>query len=157
MPGVKKIVNKKNKSSETSIAMPPGRVMAVPPGQTKRILELDEPSLVGVTRHKAKTAAATDHQESPLRMVFEISLQMSDEFLLRDEERTPRMDERGTYSLDERGTICIDETVPVHTDLSPVTPSMDTNVVTTEEEHQLVLRSGKFTFPILSFTSAFSK
>ena len=41
-PGVKKIVSKKNKSSETSAAMPPGRVMAPAPGQKKRILEPDE-------------------------------------------------------------------------------------------------------------------
>ena len=75
--------------------------MAVPPGQTKRILEPDEPAPVRVTRQKAKMAAATDHQESPLRMVSESSLQMSDEFLPMDEESTPRMDESGTDSLDE--------------------------------------------------------
>ena len=45
-PGVKNTVSKKRKSSETSAAMPPGRVMVVPPGQTKRILEPDEPALV---------------------------------------------------------------------------------------------------------------
>jgi hypothetical protein len=54
-PGVKKIVNKKTvskkrKSSETSAAMPPGRVMAPPPGQTKRILEPNEPAPDRVTR-----------------------------------------------------------------------------------------------------------
>ncbi|KAE8793318.1 hypothetical protein D1007_32019 [Hordeum vulgare] len=59
---VKKALNtasKKRKSSEASVAMPPGRVMAPPPGQTKRILEPDEPDRV--TRQKATMAAATDH------------------------------------------------------------------------------------------------
>ncbi|KAE8798673.1 hypothetical protein D1007_26026 [Hordeum vulgare] len=68
-PGVKKIANKKRKSSETSAAMPPGRVMAPPPGQTKRILEPDEPAPNRVTRQKAKMAAATDHQERMLSSV----------------------------------------------------------------------------------------
>ncbi|KAE8771330.1 hypothetical protein D1007_56811 [Hordeum vulgare] len=74
-----KTANKKRKSSEASAAMPPGRVMAPPRGQTKRILELDEPD--GVTRQKATMAAATDHQESPLGMDFESSVEMRDEFL----------------------------------------------------------------------------
>src|SRR3989337_948296 len=98
-PGVKKTVNKKTvskkrKSSETSTAMPLGRVMAPPPGQTKRILEPDEPAPDRVTRQKAKMAAAMDHQESPLRMDSESSVQMGDEFPPMDEETTLRMDER---------------------------------------------------------------
>ncbi|KAE8816674.1 hypothetical protein D1007_05687 [Hordeum vulgare] len=76
--GVKKTSNKKRKSSEASAAMPPGRVMAPPPRQTKRILEPDEPDRV--TRQKATMAAATDHQESPLGMDFESSVEMRDEF-----------------------------------------------------------------------------
>ncbi|KAE8766986.1 hypothetical protein D1007_61715 [Hordeum vulgare] len=47
--------------------------------QTKRILEPDEPDRV--TRQKATMAAATDHQESPLGMDFESSVEMRDEFL----------------------------------------------------------------------------
>ncbi|KAE8812851.1 hypothetical protein D1007_10180 [Hordeum vulgare] len=74
-----KTANKKRKSSEASAAMPPGRVMAPPPGQTKRILEPDEPDRV--RRQKATMAAATDHQESPLGMDFESSAEMRDEFL----------------------------------------------------------------------------
>ncbi|KAE8797622.1 hypothetical protein D1007_27089 [Hordeum vulgare] len=70
---------KKRKSSEASAAMPPGRVMAPPPGQTKRILEPDEPDRV--TRQKATMAAATDHQESPLGMDFESLVEMCGEFL----------------------------------------------------------------------------
>ncbi|KAE8812560.1 hypothetical protein D1007_10486 [Hordeum vulgare] len=58
-PGVKKTTNEKRKSSEASAAMLPGRVMAPPPGQKKRILEPDEPNRV--TRQKATMAAATDH------------------------------------------------------------------------------------------------
>ncbi|KAE8811645.1 hypothetical protein D1007_11432 [Hordeum vulgare] len=57
-----KTASKKRKSSEASAAMPPGRVMAPPPGQTKRILEPDGPDRV--TRQKATMAATTDHQES---------------------------------------------------------------------------------------------
>ncbi|KAE8797416.1 hypothetical protein D1007_27390 [Hordeum vulgare] len=74
-----KTTSKKRKSSEASAAMPPGRVMAPPPGQTKRILEPDERDRV--TRQKATMAAATDHQEIPLGMDFESSMEMRDEFL----------------------------------------------------------------------------
>ncbi|KAE8777736.1 hypothetical protein D1007_49449 [Hordeum vulgare] len=49
-----KTASKKRKSSEASAAMPPGRVMAPPPRQTKRILEPDEPDRV--TRQKATMA-----------------------------------------------------------------------------------------------------
>ncbi|KAE8785691.1 hypothetical protein D1007_40596 [Hordeum vulgare] len=58
-PVVKKTAIKKRKSLEASAAMPPGRVMAPPPGQTKRILEPHEPDRV--TRQKATMAVATDH------------------------------------------------------------------------------------------------
>ncbi|KAE8778794.1 hypothetical protein D1007_48302 [Hordeum vulgare] len=78
-PGVKKTASKKRKSSEASVAMPPRRVMAPPPGQTKKILEPDEPDRV--TRQKATMAAATDHQESPLGMDFESLVEMRYEFL----------------------------------------------------------------------------
>ncbi|KAE8788497.1 hypothetical protein D1007_37420 [Hordeum vulgare] len=74
-----KTASKKRKNSEASAAMPPGRVMAPPPGQTKRILEPNEPDRV--TRLKATMAAATDNQESPLGMDFESSVEMHDEFL----------------------------------------------------------------------------
>ncbi|KAE8818866.1 hypothetical protein D1007_03252 [Hordeum vulgare] len=73
-----KEASKKRKSSEASAAMPPGRVMAPPLGQTKRILEPDEPDRV--TRQKATMASATDHQESPLGMDFE-SFETKLEFL----------------------------------------------------------------------------
>ncbi|XBI11737.1 hypothetical protein VPH35_138732 [Triticum aestivum] len=91
-PGVKKTVSKKKKSSETSVAMPPGRVMAPAPGQKKRILEPDEPAPDRVTRHKAKMATATHHQESLLRMDSETSVQMGDELPPMDEGTTLRMD-----------------------------------------------------------------
>ncbi|KAE8777704.1 hypothetical protein D1007_49515 [Hordeum vulgare] len=58
-PGVKKTARKNRKSSEASAAMPPRRVMAPPPGQTKRILQPDEPDRV--TRQKATMAATADH------------------------------------------------------------------------------------------------
>src|SRR4051812_18492874 len=148
-PGVKKTVSKKNKSSKTSAAMPPGRVMAPAPGQKKRILEPDEPALDRVTRQKARMATATDHQESMLRMDSQTLVQTGDEL--------PPMDEGTTLSMDGSGTICIDEAGTVHTDLSPVAPSIDRNAVINEEEQQLVLQSGKLTFAMLSFTSAFSK
>ncbi|KAE8816498.1 hypothetical protein D1007_05828 [Hordeum vulgare] len=134
--GVKKTANKKRKSLEASAAMPPGRVMAPPRGQTKRILEPDEPDTV--TRQKETMAAATDHQESPLGMDFESSVEMRDEF--------PPMDEETTLCMDGSGTVCLRLT---HGALS-----IDKNDVISEEEHQLVLQPGKFTF---SFTSAFCK
>ncbi|KAE8785500.1 hypothetical protein D1007_40850 [Hordeum vulgare] len=71
-----KTASKKRKSSEASAAMPPGRVMAPPPEQTKRILEPDEPDRI--TRQKATMAAPTDHQESPVGMDFESSVEMRD-------------------------------------------------------------------------------
>ncbi|KAE8783773.1 hypothetical protein D1007_42754 [Hordeum vulgare] len=132
-PGVKKTANKKRKSSEASAAMPPGRVMAPPPGQTKRILEPDE--LDRVTRQKATMAAETDHQESPLGMDFESSVEMRDEF--------PPMDEETTLCMDESGTVCLR--------LRRGAPSIDRNDVVSEEEQHLVLQPGKFTF---SFTNA---
>ncbi|KAE8792339.1 hypothetical protein D1007_33125 [Hordeum vulgare] len=105
--GVKKTASKNRKSSEASAAMPPGRVKAPPPGQTKRILELDEPDRV--TRHKATMAAATDHQESPLGMDFESSVEMRDEFSLMDEETTLCMDESDTMCVPlRRGAPSID-------------------------------------------------
>ncbi|KAE8775511.1 hypothetical protein D1007_51989 [Hordeum vulgare] len=95
--GVKKTTSKNRKSSEASAAMPPGRVMAPPTGQTKRILEPDEPDRV--TRQKPTMAAATEHQESPLGMDFESSMEMRDEF-------SP-MDEETTLCMDESSTICV--------------------------------------------------
>ncbi|KAE8795962.1 hypothetical protein D1007_28993 [Hordeum vulgare] len=106
-PGVKKTASKNRKSSEASAAMPPGRVMAPPPGQTKRILEPDEPDRV--TRQKATMAAATDHQESPLGMDFEISMEMRDEFSPMDEETTLCMNESDTVCVRlRRGAPSID-------------------------------------------------
>ncbi|KAE8808058.1 hypothetical protein D1007_15617 [Hordeum vulgare] len=106
-PDVKKTTNKKRKSSEASAGMPPGRVMAPPPGQTMRILEPDEPDRV--TRQKATMAAATDHHESPLDMDFESSVEMCDEFSLMDEETTLCMDESGTVHVRlRRGAPSID-------------------------------------------------
>ncbi|XBH66593.1 hypothetical protein VPH35_095065 [Triticum aestivum] len=72
--------------------MPPGRVMAPAPGQQKRNLEPDEPAPDRVTRHKAKMATATNHQESLLRMDSETSVQMGDELPPMDEGTTLRMD-----------------------------------------------------------------
>ncbi|KAE8795796.1 hypothetical protein D1007_29235 [Hordeum vulgare] len=132
-PRIKKTDNKNRKSSEAYAAMPPGRVMAPPPGQIKRILEPDEPDRV--TRQKATMAAATDHQESPLGMDFESSMEMHDEF-------SP-MNEETTLCMDESGTVCIP--------LRCGAPSIDRNDVVNEEEQQLVLQPGKFTF---SFTNA---
>ena len=143
-PGVKKTVSKK-KSSETSAAMPPGRVMAPAPGQNKRILELDEPAHDRVTRQKAKMATATDHQESLLRVDSETSVQMGDDLRPMDEGTTLSMDGCGTVCLDEGGTIFIDEASTIHTDLGPDAPSIDRNAVINEEEQQLVLQSGKLT------------
>ncbi|KAE8766904.1 hypothetical protein D1007_61802 [Hordeum vulgare] len=73
-----KTASKKRKSSEASAAMPPGRVMAPRPGQTKRMLEPDEPDRV--TRQKATMGGAMDQQESPLGMDFESLVEMRDEF-----------------------------------------------------------------------------
>ncbi|KAF7053757.1 hypothetical protein CFC21_061602 [Triticum aestivum] len=111
--------------------------MAPLPGQTKRILEPDEPAPDRVTRQKAKMAAATEHQESLLCMDSETLVQMGDELPPMDRETTLRMDESGTVCLDEGGTI--------HTDLSPVAPSVNRNDVISEEEQQLVLQLAAMT------------
>ncbi|KAE8775619.1 hypothetical protein D1007_51848 [Hordeum vulgare] len=115
---VKKTASKKRKSSKTSHAMPPGRVMAPPPGQTKRILEPDEPAPDRVTRKKANMAAATDHQESLMCMDFESLVQMRDEF--------PPMDEETTLCMDDSGIVCLR--------LRRGAPSIDMSVVISEEE-----------------------
>ncbi|KAE8786605.1 hypothetical protein D1007_39514 [Hordeum vulgare] len=115
--------------------------MAPPPGQTKRILETDEPAPDRFTRQKATMAVATDHQESPLGMDFESSVEMCDEVLTMDGETT--------LCMDKSGTVCLC--------LRRGAPPIDRNVVISEEEQQLVLQPGKFTFAMLSFTSAFCK
>ncbi|KAE8801300.1 hypothetical protein D1007_23090 [Hordeum vulgare] len=61
---------------------------------------------------------------------------------MRDE--FPPMDEETTLCMDESGTICLR--------LKRAAPSIDRNVVISEEEQQLVLQPGKFTFAMLSFT-----
>ncbi|KAE8777760.1 hypothetical protein D1007_49431 [Hordeum vulgare] len=140
-PGVKKIASKKRKSSEASAAMPPGRVMAPPLGQTKRILEPHEPAPDRFTRQKETMAAVTDHQECSLGMDFGSSVEMRDEF--------PPVDEETTLCMDESDTVCLR--------LRHGVPSIDRNAVISEEEQHLVLQPDKFTFAMLSFTSAFCK
>ncbi|KAE8803138.1 hypothetical protein D1007_21041 [Hordeum vulgare] len=115
--------------------------MAQPPGQTKRILEPDKPAPDRVARQKASMAAVTDHQESPLCMDFQSLAQMRDE--------CPPMDEETTLCMDESGTVCLP--------LRRGAPSIDRNVVISEEEQQLVLQPGKFTFAILSFNAMTTK
>ncbi|KAE8820723.1 hypothetical protein D1007_01484 [Hordeum vulgare] len=66
---------------------------------------------------------------------------MQDEFPLMDEGTTICMDESDTVCLRHRGGA----------------PSIDMNDVVSEEEQHLVLQPGKFTFAMLSFTSAFCK
>ncbi|KAE8790737.1 hypothetical protein D1007_34945 [Hordeum vulgare] len=106
-PGVKKTASKNRKSSEAFAAMPPGRVMGPPRGQTKRILEPDEPDRV--TRQKSTMAAVTDHQESPLGIDFESWVEMHDEFSPMDEETTLCMDESGSVCVPlRRGARSID-------------------------------------------------
>lgn len=61
--------------SEASAPMAPGRVMAIPPGGSKRLLELEQPAPARVTRSKGMPA--TSHEETRLSM---------------DEESTMRMD-----------------------------------------------------------------
>ncbi|KAE8792028.1 hypothetical protein D1007_33451 [Hordeum vulgare] len=124
-PGVRMTASKKRKSSEASAAMPPGRVMAPPPGQTKRILEPDEPDRV--TRQKATMVATTDHQESPLGMDFESLVEMRDEFSLMDEETT--------LCMDESGTVCVR--------LRRGAPSIDRNDVVNAMTNKHRLRKGK--------------
>ncbi|KAE8788035.1 hypothetical protein D1007_37978 [Hordeum vulgare] len=56
--------------------------------------------------------------------------------------------------LDEETTLCMVESGTVCVRLRHGAPSIDRNDVVSEEEQQLVLQPGKFTF---SFTSAFCK
>ena len=66
--GFKKTTKKRKSTySEPSAPMAPGRVMAVPPGGSKRLLELEEePVPPRVTRSKA--TLVTNHEESNMRM-----------------------------------------------------------------------------------------
>ena len=111
--------------------MPPGKVMADPPG-SKRALDPVEPVPARVTRRKANMATATNQLESPLRMDRESSLQMDDEF--------QSMDEGSTVRMAEGRTVCMD--------LSPVAPRVDRNDVSEEQvEHAVLTRDqGKFMY-----------
>jgi hypothetical protein len=64
----KSAVRKKNKSrkspEDTSSQMGPGRIFAVPPGGSKRLLELETPAPARVTRQKAKAVAAAIHEDN---------------------------------------------------------------------------------------------
>jgi hypothetical protein len=76
--GFKKTSKKRKCSySEASSTMAPGRVMAISPGRSKRLLELEQPAPTRVTRSKA--TLETNHEESRLPM---------------DEQSTMRMDPR---------------------------------------------------------------
>ncbi|KAK1613857.1 hypothetical protein QYE76_019374, partial [Lolium multiflorum] len=64
----KSAVRKKNKNrkspEDTSSQMGPGRIFAVPPGGSKRLLELETPAPARVTRQKAKAVAAAIHEDN---------------------------------------------------------------------------------------------
>jgi hypothetical protein len=105
--------------------MAPGRVMAVPPGASKRLLELDEPVPCRVTRQKAKVAAVTNHEESMLH---------------QEVESSPHRDE-GYPSMDEGST--------VHTQRSPVAHDMCRSqqlecTANVEVPHQPMHNEGEF-------------
>ena len=111
--------------------MAPGRVMAISPGASKRILELYEPATTRITRQKAKVNDEMNHHESLLHM---------DE----DREMTDVNNEGGGSNL--------------RTNHIPVEPAGDRDMTAANNEgHQLMLQTGKFIFVMLSFTNAFSK
>ena len=62
--------------------------MVVPPGGSKRLLDLDEPAPTRVTRQKAKAGS----QPSPLHKDHGSSLQVDDGFVSTDEGSTVHME-----------------------------------------------------------------
>jgi hypothetical protein len=90
---VRKVSNNK-KSPDASSTMAPGRVMAVPPGASMRMLEVDEPAPPAsprVTRKKAKETVVPTHEENPLHNDHGGSLQMDDDVSM-DEGSSARLD-----------------------------------------------------------------
>lgn len=123
---VKKITKRRN-SPETSTTMAPGRIFAVPPEGTKRMLEVDEAPTVRVTRKKAKENTATNNEQGSLHNDVESSLH-------KDVEGTPHRDVEGTPHWDEGST--------ERMQLSPNANNADTS----EESNQTARAEGKFPY-----------
>ena len=114
--------------------MAPGRVFAVPPGGSKRILEVEDHVPARVTRQKAKAVAAAINEESHPQDNQERSLQMMD-----DEGSTARMDFSPVRM----------EPSHVGMDLSPLAllVDRDTSLEQTEQETQQAAGDeGKFLY-----------
>jgi len=141
-------ISKKRKSQEASSTMAPGRVMAVAPGASKRLLEVDSPAPARVTR--AKASNATKNESTLLTKDRGSSLPMDDALLYMDEESTVRMDLSPVATTRARNQD-FDADSEEHMDLSPVAPSQDRDQhfdVESEQREQLVSQ-GKF---ILCYT-----
>jgi hypothetical protein len=123
---VKKITKRRN-SLDTSTTMTLGRIFAVPPEGTKRMLEVDEAPTVWVTRKKAKENTAINNEQGSLHNNVESSLH-------KDMEGTPHRDVEGTPHRDEGST--------KRMQLSPTAHNADTF----EESNQPVRDEGKFPY-----------
>ena len=66
--------------------------MAVPPGESERLLQVEETAPVRVTRQKTKENAVTNHEENPLHADRGSFMQMDDGFQSMDEGSTFRVD-----------------------------------------------------------------
>jgi hypothetical protein len=107
--------------------MAPGRIFAVPPEGTKRMLEVDEAPTVRVTRKKAKENTAINNEQGSLHNNVESSLH-------KDVEGTPHRDVEGMPHRNEGST--------EHMQLSPTAHNADTF----EESNQPARDEGKFSY-----------
>jgi hypothetical protein len=123
---VKKISKRRN-SLDTSTTMAPGRIFAVHPEGTKRMLEVDEAPTVRVTRKKAKENTAINNEQGSLHKDVESSLH-------KDVEGTPHRDVEGMPHKDEGST--------EHMQLSPTTHNSNSF----EESNQAARDEGKFPY-----------
>jgi hypothetical protein len=98
---VKKISKRRN-SPETSTTMALGRIFAVHPEGTKRMLEVDKAPTGRVTRKKAKENTAINNDQGSLHKDVE-------SLLHKDVEGTPHRDVEGTPHRDASYHSCMKE------------------------------------------------
>lgn len=119
----------KKTSQEVSSKMAPGRVMAVPPGGSKRMLELSPRAPPRFTRSKVMNGTA--NEEMLKEKNLSSSLPLDDLFLPSDDESSRHTDVR-TLAPTEASN----EQTSMRMDLSPVA---STRAMTEERNMQMVL------------------
>jgi hypothetical protein len=141
--GFKK-TSKRRKSPETSTTMPPGRVFALAPGGSKRLLEVEEPARTRATRQKPNAIPVTNDKviSANADRVIPATGDNEEQLLHQNEDSLLHMGD-GYHSMDEAST--------GHMQLSPLAP----NAGISEEPEEPCTDEGKFI--CYSFTSSLPK